>query len=90
MLHRVFPSDVYLLRPQQWLSSQVRKELDMNRKLLTGKFCQTLALFITCHPTPATLCLCKAIKEISEATGAPCDTKQTPSVILYLQGNRVR
>ena len=57
----------------------------MNKTLLTGRFCQTLALFITCHLTPATLCLCKAIKETSEAATAPRDTKQMPSVILYLR-----
>lgn len=57
----------------------------MNGIVLTGRFCQTLALYITCHLTPASLCLCKAIKRVSEDARAPCDTKQTPSLILYLR-----
>lgn len=50
----------------------------MNEIELTMRFCQTLALFITCHLTPAILCLHKAIKQVSDAYGAPCDTKQMP------------
>lgn len=61
------------------------KDLDMNGIVLTRRFCQTLALFITCHLTPATLCLSKAIKQVSQAARVPCDTKQMPSVILYLR-----
>ncbi len=50
----------------------------MNRVVLTGRFCQTLAHFITCYLTPATLCLSEAIKQVSEATKAPCDTNKCP------------
>lgn len=62
-----------------------KKAPDMNGIVLSGRFRQTLALFITCHLTPATLCLCKAIKQVSEADQGAVNTKQTPCVILYLQ-----
>lgn len=57
----------------------------MNGKVLTRRFNQTLGLYTTCHLTPAGLCLCKAIKRVSEDVRAPGDTKQTPSaILLYL------